>query len=97
MNVGYCTWLVAFEGAYGYTPDSTLRERGFKAAGVLHLEPFKILGFVQTGADLSDLDAFDIKMISSEEALSMALAVDASASLNQDGELVLTPLTKESI
>lgn len=93
----YCTWSVIFNGPYGDTPDRVLRERGFEAGGILHIEPFKILGFVQTSADLSNLDAFNVRVVSSEEALSMALTVDAGAFLNQDGKLVLTPLTKELI
>lgn len=97
MSINYYTWSVVFEGGYGITPDSILRERGFESGGILHIESFKILGCIEPNADFSNMDAFNITLVSSEEALLMALAIDAGATLNDQGELVLTPLSKDLI
>jgi hypothetical protein len=97
MSIDYCTWSVVFDGGYGITPDSILRERGFESGGILHVEPFKILGYVESNADLSNMEAFNIIMLSSEEALLMALTIDTGATLNHNGELVLTPLSKDLV
>ena len=92
----YVTWNVYFpeNSDEGSTPDPIIRSRGFDASGLFHITNFIILGAVSNNADISDLDNYEIKEISKEEALEIALTLNDTAYLNDNGELLFAPFAK---
>lgn len=93
----YITWSVYFpdNSNEGSTPETIIRERGYEADGLFHIADFTILGTVSNDADISDLDNYNIKEISKEEALQIALKLNNTAYLNDNGELLFAPFVKE--
>ena len=92
----YVTWNVYFpeNSDEGSTPDPIIRSRGFDASGLFHITNFIILGAVSNDADISNLDNYDIKEITNDEALSIALTLNDTAHLNDNGELLFAPIVK---
>jgi hypothetical protein len=92
----YATWEVYFpaDSNEGSTPDPIIRERGYEAGGLFHIEPFKILGIVSDNADVSNLDNYKIQEITKEQALEIAITLNATAYLDDNGDLSFAPELK---
>lgn len=92
----YLTWKVYFpeNSSEGLTPEGIIRSRGHYADGLFQITDFVILGAVSDNADISNLNEFEIKEISKEEALNIALSKNETAELNNNGELVFAPFVK---
>jgi hypothetical protein len=92
----YLTWKVYFleNSNEGSTPDPIIRSRGYEANGLFHITTNTILGVVSNNADISNLDNYEIKEISKEEALEIALTLNDTAYLNDNGELLFAPVVK---
>ena len=92
----FVSWKVYFpeNSSEGSTPDPIIRERGFQASGLFHIESFTILGEISNDADISNLDNYDIKEITNDEALSIALTLNDTAYFNDNGELLFAPIVK---
>jgi hypothetical protein len=92
----YLTWSVYFpeNSDEGLTPDVIIRERGYEANGLFHIEPFVILGCISDNADITNLDNYKIKELTNQEALELALVNDLGASLDDSGKLCFTPFVK---
>lgn len=93
----YATWSVYFpdNSNEGLTPETIIRKRGYEADGLFYIADFTILGKISNDADISDLDNYNIKEISKEEALNIALKLNDTAYLNDNGELLFAPFMKE--
>jgi hypothetical protein len=92
----YVTWQVYFpeNSNEGSTPDPIIRERGFEAGGLFHIEPFVILGCISDNANITNLDNYKIKELTNQEALDLALVNDSGAHLDDSGKLCFTPFVK---
>jgi hypothetical protein len=92
----YAIWEVYFpnESDLGSTPDPIIRERGYEASGLFHIEPFKILGCISDDADISNLADYQIKEITKEQALEIALTLNQTAYLDDNGDLLFAPELK---
>jgi hypothetical protein len=93
----FATWKVYFPNGSkeGNTPDLIIRERGHSASGLIHLEPFKILGTFSNDADTSGLDEYEFTEITQELAMNLILAKDSGATINELGEVTFSPYVKE--
>lgn len=70
----YLTWCVYFpEGQNeGYTPERIIKERGYWAEGAFDISDFTSVAYTSDDADLSDLQDFNVQVITKEQALEYA-------------------------
>lgn len=93
----FATWKVYFpnESNEGITPESIIRERGYVANGLIHIEPFKILVVISDDADTSGLSNYEFTEIAKEDAMAIILSQDSGATINELGEVTFSPYVKE--
>jgi hypothetical protein len=92
----YAIWEVYFaaDSNEGSTPDPIIRERGYDATGLFHISTFTILGCVSDDADLSNLDDYKVQEITNDKALEIALTLNNTAHLDDNGDLSFAPELK---
>jgi hypothetical protein len=74
----YATWDLYFpdNGKYGYTADQEIVKRGFEAVGIMYITQNTIFGSFQEGADISGLENYAFRELTTEEA--EAILVEAA-------------------
>jgi hypothetical protein len=84
----YVTWKIYFptNSNEGYTPESTIRERGGTAEGGLSTENL-IIGYVSDNADLTNLEQYEVTEVTQEQALNLAKQFNADCYLSDDGKI----------
>lgn len=95
----YVTWSIYFpdNSNEGSTPETIIRKRGYEADGLFYIADFTILGKISNDADISDLDNYNIKEISKEEVLSLALNKNNTAYIDDSGMIKFDLLSKSEI
>jgi len=84
----YATWKVYFpaNSAEGYTPEPIIRERGGTAEGGLGTNDL-IIGYVSDNANLTNLEPYEVKEITQQQALNLAIQFNPSCSMGNDGKI----------
>jgi hypothetical protein len=69
----YATWDLYFpdNGKYGYTADQEIVKRGFASSGITHIGEITIFGSFEEGADISGLEKYSFRELTTEEAESI--------------------------
>lgn len=90
--MNYAKWIVYFpEGTKeGLTPESILKSKGFEAVGLFQLLDKSIVGKISNNADLSNLENYQIEIITEEQALVLAQSIDSNAKL-ENSNIIFTP------
>jgi len=84
----YATWKVYFpaNSNEGYTPEPIIRERGGTAEGAVGTNEL-IVGYVSDNADLTNLEQYDVKEITQQQALNLATQFNPDCYMGDDGKL----------
>lgn len=92
----YATWKLSWKDPkYGVGPEQEICNRGFSAVGIISDSDVisgTILGTVSDDADLSDLEEWNVRVLTNEEALEFAQSVNSDVTLDEEGNLVFPPL-----
>ncbi len=89
----YVTWSVYFpEGQNeGYTPESIIEGRGYWAEGAFDISNFTSVAYTSDDADLSNLQDFNVQVITQEQALEYAQQIaipNLNPYLNIEGKII---------
>jgi hypothetical protein len=82
----YATWKVSFpaNSTQGYTPESIIRERGGTAEGAIGANDL-IIGYISDNANLANLEPYEVKEITKQQALNLAIQFNPNCSMDNDG------------
>jgi len=74
----YATWKIHFlnNAATGTTPESFIIDRGGSASGLTPVGEHKILGLISDEADISNLDEYEINILSTQQAYNLLFSID---------------------
>jgi hypothetical protein len=90
----YATWKLHWQPdeRYGSGPEPVIAERGGNAGGAFFTGDVHdpIVGYVYSEVSLDDLDDWHVAEITAEEALALAQALDAEASMDAEGRIVFS-------
>lgn len=84
----YATWKVYFPAGSneGYTPEPIIRERGGTAEGAIGTNDLMV-GYISENADLTNLEQYEAKEITQQEALDLAIAFNSACYMDNDGKI----------
>ena len=74
----YATWKIHFlnNAATGTTPESFIIDRGGSASGLTPVGKHKILGLISDEADISNLDEYEINILSTQQSYDLLFSID---------------------
>ena len=81
----YATWII--KRPEGSTPEPTIREAGGTASGGLMLNTETVLGYLSDNATTTGLSQWNVTVITQQEALALAQALNPECFLADDGTI----------
>lgn len=84
----YATWKVYFpaNSTEGYTPEPIIRERGGTAEGALGTNNLMV-GYISDNANLTNLELYEVKEITQQQALDLAIQFNPNCFMGNDGKI----------
>lgn len=82
----YATWKIHFlnNATTGTTPESFIIDRGGSASGVTPVGENRILGLISDEADISNLNEYEINILSTEQAYDLLFSIDNRVTLENN-------------
>jgi len=82
----YATWKIHFlnNAATGTTPESFIRDRGGSTSGITPVGEHRILGLISDEADISNLDEYEINILSTQQAYDLLFSIDNRVTLENN-------------
>jgi hypothetical protein len=85
----YATWII--KRPEGSTPEPTIREAGGTASGAMMVDTNTVVGYLSDDVTTTGLSEWNVTVITQQEALSLAQALNPECFLADDGTIQAPP------